>query len=234
MFIRVITLFQDLISQNKKLLLKKDLLKKLDIAMLLDLDSEMRALQSHEIRTHKDALAHFTVRYSSFTTPNYPLDAPLPAFALAEHGFHFDSYTRAIKCVTCDYTNTDLFDDLLLSVLNKHLRASPQCEQARRSLSLILSESSVAAEPPLEIKLGGVAIGSSVPTKRPAASNTRSSIAAVAAAAINKQFATEEARIRSFDNEKLIIGIAKLAANGLYRVPKQDLLLLSASKDKAG
>jgi len=45
------------------------------------------------------------------------------------------------------------------------------------------------------------------------------------------QFVSEDARVRSFDNEKLLIGVTKLAANGLYRVPKQDVLV---NKEKPG
>lgn len=181
------------------------------LEMILDLDSEMRALQSHEIRTHKDALRYFTARYSSFTF-SYPMDAPLPAFALAQHGFHFESHTRLLKCATCNYTTPDLYDDLLLSVLFKHLKASPTCEQARRSLNTVLTDGwSPQLDTPPSV---------SVPAKRPVKPDTVPSV-----------YATEEARIRSFDNEKLLISVDKLASNGFYRVPKSDSL---GNKEKLG
>lgn len=182
--------------------------------MILDLDGEMQALQSHEIRTHKDVLKYFTARYSSFTTPNYPLDAPLPAFALAQHGFYFEAHTRLLKCAACDFTSADLYEDLLVSVLYKHLRASPACDQARHSLRTILTE------PIVDNEQSSLAINQAV-----SGGSKRSARSVDLPSSASGQFLSEEARIRSFENEKLLISAIKLAANGFYRVPKQDVML---------
>lgn len=200
--------------------------------MLLDLDSEMRALQSQEVRTHKDVLKHYTARYSSFTAPNYPLDAPLPAFALAQHGFHFEQHTRLIKCVTCGYTSADLYEELLLSFLYKHMRASPQCEQAQTSMRAILSSDADDHGSRVDDEAMSESSSSSNAASTSSKRSTASSLTTRMAVEMGKaQFASEEARIKSFENEKLTIGVAKLAAAGLYRVPKQDIL---SGKDKPG
>lgn len=182
--------------------------------MKLDLDNDMRSLKSQDIRTHQDALKFYTVRNSSFTVPHYPLDAPIPAFELAKHGFYFEQHTRLVKCSKCSYTSPDLYEDLILTVLFKHYCASPNCEQARSSIRIILSEGQLESQS-----------NEKNYTVRNLEKENPSSIQ-------RTLFANEEMRIKSFENEKLSIGVAKLAANGLYRVPKQDVL--SFKKDQTG
>ncbi len=67
-------------------------------------------------------------------------------------------------------------------------------------------------------------------------SSTASLNSSQSSTAINKPYASEEARIKSFDNERLLIGVGKLAANGLYCVPRHDATMTAAasSKDKIG
>lgn len=182
--------------------------------MKLDLDNDMRSLKSHDIRTHQDALKFYTVRYSSFTAPHYPLDAPIPAFELAKHGFYFEQHTRLVKCSKCSYTSPDLYEDLMLTVLFKHYCASPNCEQVRASNEIILSEGQLESQSNQKNF-----------TIRNLEKENTSSIQ-------RTLFANEESRVKSFESEKLSIGATKLAANGLYRVPKQDVL--SFKKDQTG
>lgn len=186
--------------------------------MLNDYNRYMEALTSQQIRTHKDALQYFNVRYSSFAQ-NYPLDSSLPACTLAEHGFHYDNNTRTLKCFSCDYTSHDLYDDLLCSLLNKHLKASSQCPQAQASLRHTLH-----VENDAESKLPK-------PNDPQLVLNRAYSTWATAVKAENKQYANEEARFKSFENEKLIIDVRKLAATGLYKVNRLDVL---AFKDQSG
>lgn len=166
-----------------------------------------------------DELEEFTARYATFAPPHYPLDAPVPAFALASHGLHFDSKARALKCAACDFSTADLYDDMLTSVLNKHLRhaaaTDSTCELARRSLASLIDDFSLSSLSSSYDSNAGDAAG----LLNNDDNNNKLSPARVA---LNRQFASEEARVNSFDNEKLLIGIDKLAANGLYRVPRPD------------
>ena len=92
----------------------------------MNLNEYVQELNESRIKTHRDALKHFQVRYASFK-PSYPKEARIPASSLANFGFYFEENKKRVKCVECDFGYDDFNEDLITDILHKHLRHSPDC-----------------------------------------------------------------------------------------------------------
>lgn len=173
--------------------------------MLDECNEYLSSLKAGRIKTQRDALKYFNVRYSLFTQ-NYPKECDLPACVLASNGFYFQNNPRSIKCFECDFQFFDLDCDSLSDILTMHIQQKPNCNQAKTSIrsQIISEEMSLDFEQtrPLEQYHSNESVN----------------------------FFNEEKRLETFENCKLKIDVPSLVKNGFYRVLK-DPIKLSLKKD---
>lgn len=94
-------------------------------------------LNEKRMNSHRAALKHFPVRYSSFDTA-FSKDCLLPACTLAQYGFHYDSVHKLIRCVDCQFEYTNLGQALLTTIMHKHHKYKADCAQLLLSLENFL------------------------------------------------------------------------------------------------
>ncbi len=137
---------------------------------------------------------NYWARESTYST--YPKDCTLPICALAQNGFFYDNLLKAIRCSECSFQDTDIFSDSLDPLLAKHFKHNMACSQAlhslQHSLALTLHSSKQEAFEPQRTTL---------PAK-PRHKNV---------------YASEENRLKTFENVRLILNTKELAVNGFYR-----------------
>jgi hypothetical protein len=191
--------------------------------MLNDVNSYLKALDAHEIRTHTDALKFFNVRYSSFAQ-NYPKKCTLPGCLLAQHGFHYEPNTNAIVCFECafSYDRLDDEDTSLSDVLAKHFQFRSNCAQAQCSLKTSLDncideeddDEDLASKKSLELNLH---IEESEYCDESFDLNNNDS----GENALKAKYVSTESRLKTFENAKMLLDRNKLAENGLFLVQKE-------------
>ena len=95
-------------------------------------------LQENKIRSHKDALKYFPVRYTTFNPTNYSKDFTLPGCTLAKYGFYYDNTQKLIRCFECQFEYNDLEQGLLTTIMHKHYKHCMDCPQVLSSLDHFL------------------------------------------------------------------------------------------------
>lgn len=168
---------------------------------LIDCNAYFNALENKKIKTLKDALKHFNVRYSTFST-NFSKEGQLPGCTLAQNGFYYDDNTRSIRCIECDFSYNDLQNDSFFDILSTHVRFRASCEQARQSLRSAIETDEIRNPISEDYTVQHEKLNKKSP---------------------HKLFSNEEMRIKTFENIRLALDVKQLAQNGFYRVVRDCL-----------
>ena len=154
---------------------------------------------------NKTWLKQYWARESTYST--YPKDCNLPICTLTQYGLFYDSIRKSFRCSECTFEYANIFTDSLDDLLSKHYKHSPTCSYSILSLELSLN-----------FNLNKLDI------IEPIKSNFNYKLESIHEPDSNKKikltYQSEESRLKTFENIRLLIDTKQLVSNGFYRVIK--------------
>lgn len=192
----------------------------------MSLSEYFNDITNNKIETYKDALKYDSVRYSTYNN-NYPRDAPIPACTLSQFGFYFDDKTKTIKCIECTFQHDNLFNDLLSDILFKHYKHNKACSKATESFKSCFDQKLKTSQEEIDLDRA-TTTSAEINSKY---TNLAQSVPA--AKKLNPKFSSEENRLKSFENTKMLFDPRMLAYNGFFKV-LNDNSSSSAKMDMSG
>ena len=165
----------------------------------------MNDLKEQKVKTLKERLKNFPVRYSSFSH-TYPKDAYLPACTLAQYGFYYDDIGKLIRCFECDFEYDNLQQGLLTTIIHKHYKHNMTCEQVLNALGHFFgNETERSKDDKFDLNQLKQQLDKSL-----------TSLIKAACVEPDKRFTSVEARLKTFDKTRLLLDRNELVQNGLY------------------
>jgi hypothetical protein len=154
---------------------------------------------------NKTWLKQYWARESTYST--YPKDCTLPICTLTQYGLFYDSIRKSFRCSECTFEYANIFTDSLDDLLSKHYKHSPVCSYSVLSLELSLNFSL-----------------NKLDIIEPIKSNFNYKLESAQESDSNKKlkifYQSEESRLKTFENIRLLIDTKQLVSNGFYRVVK--------------
>jgi hypothetical protein len=155
---------------------------------------------------NKTWLKQYWARESTYST--YPKDCNLPICTLTQYGLFYDSIRKSFRCSECTFEYANIFTDSLDDLLSKHYKHLPTCSYSVLSLELSLNFSLNKLDiiEPTKSNLSNYKLESVNETD----SNKK----------LKLIYQSEESRLKTFENIRLMIDTKQLVSNGFYRVVK--------------